>query len=392
MAKDLIIVGFFLFFLSLLSVFGDDHGEDELIFVSAIWRHGERSIHRDFPFNLYNATFWPNGINQLTERGIQQQRELGKFLRSRYMEDIHFFPKSYSNTSFQIESTMTNRTQQSALHNLQGLFNNHSLSMAHVHIYHPRLEDQNIIGYPYFGSCEYADQLCKYLYKTPAVQEFVQNRWFQLLSPNFDDIRYLFDFADPPYVEKRNFGLELSSLYEDHWDEIFDSYVQSFKHFYGDGIHDPKISEIRHKLLQYNIGRIITELSEIFKLKTVCTEHTRSSVPDCEAINSLKFKGYSMHDTYVLAALQALGFHKLDYNRDDNAEMSACLIYELWRESVTSNTYVKVFYRRSKDFFYHITPEINGCSRRGCSVERILELFAPFVIEDAEEYCAQPLF
>ncbi|GMS95866.1 hypothetical protein PENTCL1PPCAC_18041, partial [Pristionchus entomophagus] len=58
----------------------------ELLFVSVIWRHGDRAPgNLPYPLDPHNITAWPRGWNQLTNEGIKQTNDLGLWLRNRYM-------------------------------------------------------------------------------------------------------------------------------------------------------------------------------------------------------------------------------------------------------------------------------------------------------------------
>ncbi|KAF7639985.1 putative GTP-binding protein 6 [Meloidogyne graminicola] len=62
----------------------------QLKYVHAIWRHGDRAPKRKpYEDDIYdlrlNEKYWPRGWNQLTNLGMLQMQQLGKFLRERYV-------------------------------------------------------------------------------------------------------------------------------------------------------------------------------------------------------------------------------------------------------------------------------------------------------------------
>ncbi|CAD5232814.1 unnamed protein product [Bursaphelenchus xylophilus] len=366
----------------------------ELVMVTGLWRHGTRAPDMDFPYNLYPNDYWKNGLNQLTDYGIQQQRELGAFIRQRYVKQLKFLPAELSTSVIKVESSTANRTQQSALHNFRGIFNDDSLTLKAIDIEWPKVNEPNIVGYPYYNACAYVEKLEKYVSKNEAFNNFMDtNEWFKKLSPT-RSILHSFDFADPLYVEKRQ-NLSLAQVYEQNWTQIFHAYVQSLRFFYGIDLNDQKV-DLHEKLVQYHAGRVLTALSDMFNSKKRCRSNANSLMDDsveCEDIDALKFKAFSLHDTYILGSLFAMGFKNLDYNREDNCEMASALFWELWEDRTTGDYYVRVIYRRNVDELYDITADIEGCqwNRQGCPIEYFFDKIKPYLVPDSKEYCSQSI-
>ncbi|KAJ1350063.1 hypothetical protein KIN20_005771, partial [Parelaphostrongylus tenuis] len=68
----------------------------KLVFVQAIWRHGDRAPQSlPYPNDPYNETAWQRGWSQLTNIGMEQMNELGTYFRKRYKRFVssHFVPK-----------------------------------------------------------------------------------------------------------------------------------------------------------------------------------------------------------------------------------------------------------------------------------------------------------
>ncbi|XP_046671553.1 prostatic acid phosphatase-like [Homalodisca vitripennis] len=93
-----------------------------LQFLIVVNRHGNRGFYSSFPTNPYpinDTNFWPFGAGQLTVKGRDQLYALGTKIRSLYngfLSDL-YFPED-----FKASSTLIDRTLQSGLMFLAGLF------------------------------------------------------------------------------------------------------------------------------------------------------------------------------------------------------------------------------------------------------------------------------
>ncbi|XP_014279966.1 prostatic acid phosphatase [Halyomorpha halys] len=95
--------------------------ENQLIFTSILFRHGQRNPNGFYTRDPYkNMSYWPDGLGMLTKTGKLREYELGQWLGKRYKSLIP--DGKYSEQLVYIQSTDVDRTLMSAQANLAGLF------------------------------------------------------------------------------------------------------------------------------------------------------------------------------------------------------------------------------------------------------------------------------
>ncbi len=93
------------------------HGK--LIFAVDLIRHGDRTPLMEIPTIPYT---WKEGLEQLTQKGIDQEFALGTKLKERYITQSHLLPENYLPGILYARSTGLDRTIMSANSALTGLY------------------------------------------------------------------------------------------------------------------------------------------------------------------------------------------------------------------------------------------------------------------------------
>lgn len=75
--------------LIFLTIFAHKTTSDKLVYVQAIWRHGDRAPDElPYPEDPYDEDYWPRGYGMLTNIGMQQLHGVGAFFRQRYVNSF----------------------------------------------------------------------------------------------------------------------------------------------------------------------------------------------------------------------------------------------------------------------------------------------------------------
>jgi hypothetical protein len=92
--------------------------QNKLYQLVSLFRHGAR-YHIN---NLYDGNATREVWGELTAVGMRQHETLGNMLRKEYIDKLDFLSANYKPTEIEIYTTDVNRTFQSALSQLYGLY------------------------------------------------------------------------------------------------------------------------------------------------------------------------------------------------------------------------------------------------------------------------------
>ncbi|STX52358.1 major acid phosphatase Map (histidine-acid phosphatase) [Legionella busanensis] len=93
--------------------------EEKILFSIDLIRHGDRTPITEIPNYPHQ---WQEGLGELTKTGINQEIQLGKKLRQKYVDQLHLLPDQYNPASIYIRSTHIKRAIMSADSCLFGLY------------------------------------------------------------------------------------------------------------------------------------------------------------------------------------------------------------------------------------------------------------------------------
>jgi len=199
---------------------GSDSSSGKLVFAHLLFRHGDRAPGQIYPNDPYGEKPWPQGLQELTNKGMMQHYLLGKYLRKRYSK---LLGKEYSHKEIYIRSSDKNRALQSAASDLASLFPpgknqkwNPKLDWQPMPIHSVPTDDDNLLVVD--NPCPKYDQV--FLNQTKAIIESYNKQYqvfFDYVKNNSGlkelDFWSIGNIYDPLYCETQH-GLKLPKWVE----------------------------------------------------------------------------------------------------------------------------------------------------------------------------------
>ncbi|KAM5292812.1 prostatic acid phosphatase [Ctenodactylus gundi] len=339
----------------------------ELKFVTALFRHGDRSPIETFPNDPIKESSWPQGFGQLTQVGMEQHYELGEYLRKRYGK---FLNESYKHEEVYVRSTDVDRTLMSAMTNLAALFPpegtsvwNPSLLWQPIPVHTVSVSEDRLLYLP-FKNCPRFQELERETLKSEEFQKRIRP-----YKSFIETLPTLSGFQDQDL-----FGI---------WSRVYDP-------LYCEGVHNFTLPSWVTKDIMTNL-RELSELSllslyGIYKQKeksrlqggilvSEILSHMKSAT---QPQNHRKLVMYSAHDTTVSGLQMALNV----YN-GILPPYASCHLMELHLEN--GEPFVEMYYRNETHHEpYPLT--LPGCTH-SCPLEKFAELVAPVIPQDWSTEC-----
>ncbi|XP_039192141.1 prostatic acid phosphatase-like isoform X2 [Crotalus tigris] len=339
--------------------------------LSYIYRHGDRSPIENYPNGLHHESEWPQGFGQLTKIGMQQQYELGQYIKKRYSD---FLSASYKTEEILIQSTEIDRTIMSAQANLAGLF-----PPTHDQIWNPELLWQPVpvhvvpkasspkLRYPIFQCPRYIELLKK----TVASNEFQEK-----IKPYEKFIKTM------AYYSGYNASVLKNPMNFKIW------HVQDT--LFCESIHNYTLPEWATEDVMTKLTEL-TELSlssffDIYKRKEkarlqggLLVKDILQKFSEAQFPQKRKMVVYSAHDTTLGALQMALNIY--NYKLPPYA---SCQIFEQYEEENGVHTIEMYFRNDTSKEPYPIT--LPGCSC-ACPLQQFTKLVSPILVDNWEKEC-----
>ncbi|XP_034533838.1 lysosomal acid phosphatase isoform X1 [Notolabrus celidotus] len=361
-----------LLLLTVVSVCGEAAAQGKLVYVTVLFRHGDRSAVRAYPTDPYQESSWPQGFGQLSQEGMMQHFNLGQFLRKRY---DGFISESYHRHEVLVRSTDYDRTLMSAEANLAGLFPpsgqqvfNPNLIWQPIPVHTVPQSEERLLNYP-VADCPRYLQLMNETEHTP---EFLN------VTAEYQD------FMD---LVRNKTGLNKTDV-ESIWSVYDTLFCESRHNMTAPDWVTPEVMEKLRVLKDFGI-RVMFELynqqekSRLMGgvlLGEIVKNLSKMAVPDPK--QKLRLMMLSAHDTTV-AALQA----SLNVFNGRQPPYASCHMIELYKNDNGSAS-VSMFYRNDST----VEPypvQLPGCSLQ-CPLEDFVRLTKPSISDDRDKECQLP--
>eukprot|EP01138_Halocafeteria_seosinensis_P009709 gb/GECG01009920.1/.p1 GENE.gb/GECG01009920.1/~~gb/GECG01009920.1/.p1 ORF type:complete len:526 (+),score=31.03 gb/GECG01009920.1/:1-1578(+) len=318
-----------------------------------IMRHGDRSPIICLPSEQQCNERWPNGLGELTARGLNESFTLGQILRQRYMEQYNMITPRYASTAVRARSTDYDRTHRTAIGVLHGLFPPGTGPVQPNG--HPGLTKHRLEAIPVYSTPRQYDSLLRAFSDEtcPAWRRFADEErevnaeeYTRIKKASEELRRELADMAGLRYLDlgllnKVRDSLNVMRLYRYPWPE---------------GMTEAKMETLTKlsnemKWLRWSTpevqkastGRMVDEvLSRMQAASVGAAQRGFRPVDYASPKSGPQLYLYSSHDTFLAAMFRSLN---MDYRGSPNPPYLSTLVFELVRRPV-NQFFVRAFYNK----------------------------------------------
>ncbi|XP_044761077.1 lysosomal acid phosphatase-like [Coccinella septempunctata] len=355
--KSLIIIC-----LVIVCVAAQATNNSNLISVVVIARHGDRTPTKFAPLDPYSDhKYWPAGRGELTNVGIQQHYNLGRWLRERYAD---FIPSKYNKKDIYVRSASADRCLMSAASNLAGLY-----PPTEDQIWNPNLPWRPI---PIHSKPKSEDYIFEMGSICPRYEEIYQDL---LNSVEFKEIDAL-NSALYAYLET-NLGVKIESFTDiQPWydtlriEELNNLTLPNWTHsVYPDVMKQWsdqtfKVSTYDSELARFGTGPFFDKISKHFEAAS--TNLTKKLI-------AKKIVLFTGHQTNICDISNALKVFR-------EAPFASALIFELRNDTKSSKPFVQLLYKTEEGLE---VLKMKKCSVE-CDLEDFLRIVEPLRMNDTQ--------
>jgi len=332
-----------------------------------LYRHGDRSPVAVFPTDKY-ASYWPDGLGRLTQKGMRMEFELGEFFRSRYTTS-NFLNTSYLHKEVYCKSSDSERCLMSAESQMAGLYPPSGWQIWNKNILWQPVPVHTVPGKkdPYLRPWDY---------DCPRLKELIQQK---MQSKEYIDVteknKGLFEFLE------KNTGLKSIAI-ESIW-VVYDTLFVEKSH----NLTMPKwlnatIWNQMERVALFDFKYRFTGNDEFSRLSGgSLIGLIRSGMINMSKNkkDAFKLNVYSAHDTTVLALLGSLGL----YN-GTTIPYATTVLVELYE--IDQGKFVVEMYLRNSSSSPLYQLNLKGCTP-DCPLSDFFKLLSNRIPSDLDKEC-----
>ncbi|XGW27385.1 hypothetical protein V3C99_007748, partial [Haemonchus contortus] len=354
----------------------------ELVFVQAIWRHGDRApLKLPYPNDAYTESAWQRGWSQLTNIGMNQLNELGRYFRTTYN---FFVSPTYIPSEVYIRASDSDRALTSAQAFTSGFYPaDGSLQWKAGELWQPIPIHATSPGEPDLLTKPTAINCQKYDDLVDADDDEQAKRFNVQYSEMFDELGEQTGIANFSYKN-------VNSIYDVNRELIHDMVSKQppwvFKQWpqYNNRSTMDIITELR-------TIRMITKFNSSEKANLIGGYLLNDFVTNAKRVangtmeNPKKMLLYSSHDGTLLSLMYAMGV-----GNDMMIPYASVLIMEIYKEG--NGFLVEWLYRN--DTTRAPYPMTNPNCGFPCTVDNMAKLYSNVVLSsyaDQQRLCGTPL-
>ncbi|RCN49287.1 histidine acid phosphatase [Ancylostoma caninum] len=323
-----------------------------------------------------SEAYYFRGKEHLTNKGLDQARELGLSLKRRYA-DTGFVDARYIPSEVSFRSSASERCLMTASAVASAMFNQTESGQPTFVPVFTVPKDKDFVCVPRVQCPPVMREMMKLLGLNGPLWK-MNDMLSELFKQESERLNYTYNVGDrlnyfePLFLEHES-GLAVPQWFNDDARKEADHLLDLTIDFLAG------VSTFRNiKWIHTRSGKL---LSTILKNNQKATE---------KSLASKKLLAYSTHDLTISALLESMGVMRAALSPQGRPAFTAALVFELWKSNDTGH-YVKILYRRGPGFdeYRDLTKSVEGCGQHEfCPIEDFSKSMEPFKHDHPEELCA----